>query len=500
MFYNIPLYQISNYILLLSEFSPTNLDSLKNDQDINDISILTNINMKSLIEEDINENIEIINRKKQKNNNKNKSKPKKSKANIKNELNGLKNASLSTKLCNNNNLINTFENKINNSNYNSINNNAKVKVDEGIHALNYKELNNISNLSINNMNNSSNLILNSSNINASVLTNNQNNNISIININNKENKKENKFGDLIINKSLNENNAITIEKIFFRTKDTMLNSIKILIILFSIFTFIFIIYYIYKFVISLLFISNFQNIINDFKALALQYNNIIRYWIHIKQLFILPNSTIYYDFNQTEEYFTGINSKVNYIYKYRIKNYESISILYDYLLGRQSDKNITSLDFCLGHKRCNDIKNSSKFLLSNGIESAINLYAKEISNYYKDFNKIKNTIKNKDDIVNNFMNDKYLILSSNVNHIIIFIQELFFKNFYSDEKSIVNSFYLKIKLLNIIEVCFCALINLFSILFVSNFLTKIIYSLEETSKRINRSIRRMKILKTEGDN
>jgi hypothetical protein len=449
--------------------------------------------MKSLIEENINENIEIIDRKKQKNNNKNKKKikPKKSKANISDNLSALKNASISTKFYNNN--------LINNSNYNYINNNAKM-MDEGIHALNNKELNNISNLSINNMNNSSNLILNSSNINASILNNNQNNNLSIININNKESKKENKFDDLIINKSINENNVITIEKILFRTKDTLLNSIKILIILFTIFTLIFIIYYIYKFVISLLFISNFQNIINDFKTLALQYNNIIRYWIHIKQLFILPNSTIYYDFDQTEEYFTDINSKVNYIYKHRINNYESISTLYDFLLGSQSDKNITSIDFCLGHKRCNEIKNSSKFLFSNGIESAINLYAKEISNYYKDFNKIKNFIKNKDDIVNNFMNDKYLILSSNANHIIIYIQELFFRYFYNDEKDIVNSFYLKIKLLNIIEVCFCALINLFSILFVSNFLTKIIYSVEETSKRINKSIRRMKILKIDEDN
>ena len=98
------------------------------------------------------------------------------------------------------------------------------------------------------------------------------------------------------------------------------------------------------------------------------------------------------------------------------------------------------------------------------------------------------------------MNDKFLILSSNADHIIYYVQELVFSYFYNDEKDIVNAFYLKIKFLNIIEVCYCSLLNLFSILLVCNFLTKMIYSLEESSKRINKSIRRMKLMKIEGNN
>ena len=50
---------------------------------------------------------------------------------------------------------------------------------------------------------------------------------------------------------------------------------------------------------------------------------------------------------------------------------------------------MSSIDFCLEHIKCNDIKYSNNYLLSNGIVSAVNLYAKEISNYYRDFYKTK---------------------------------------------------------------------------------------------------------------
>ena len=386
------------------------------------------------------------------------------------------------------------------------NNNKSLKVlNEGIHNLNNKDLIDISNNSIinNSRNNSTNIILNSSHMNSSTITNNIINNNSILigdntrERNNDNNKDNNIIDDISMNTSANDEHKITIEKIFFKTKITMINSIKYLIIVFIIFTLIFIVYYIYKLIISLLFISNFQYILNDFKSLTLQYNYIIRYWNHMKTLFILPKSNLYYNLDETEEYFNDINSKVNQIYEKRIKNYKSISGLYDILLGSSKDKNISSIDFCFSHKRCNDIKNSNMYLLTNGIESTINIYAKEISNYYKDFKKVKNTIKNKTDIINNFIGERYVVLSSNINHVIIYLEELFFSYFYNDEKKIVNDFYLKIKLLNVIEVCYCALLNLFSILFVYNFISRIINSVEEGSKRINNSIRRMKLLKIE---
>ena len=249
-----------------------------------------------------------------------------------------------------------------------------------------------------------------------------------------------------------------------------------------------------------MFIYNFHDIITDFKDLTYQFNHIIRYWNNMKTLFVLPNAKIPINLNKTEEYFLGLNSKVNYIYKNRMKRYKRIYSLYDIILSSSLDQNVSTLDFCLEHKRCNDIKYSNNYLLSNGIESTVNLYAKEISNYYKDFVAIKDSIKTKQDIIVNFIDDKYRILSDNINHVIIYLEQLFFGYFFNDEKDIVNFFYLKIKILNIVEICYCALLNLFSVLFVYNYITRIIYSVEVASTRINNSIIRMKIIKLDGIN
>ena len=511
--------RVSNYILLLNEFTPQNLDALKYDKEFKNYSALNNLNLKSLIEDDINGS-SVIDESKTKYSGKSKKKSKKS-----NKIN-LSNKKTTVALDNNtlNNSASLFNQNSNNGLLNASNNNNLSNLNKGIkmlnddiHNLNNKDLNNIINNSINNVNNSTNIILNSSANNTSSVNNNSTlistpNLISSNNRNRKSYEMANYskilkndnnssiYDDKTNKQQENEELKLTIDKILFQTKITVLNSIQLIIIIFIIFTAIFIVYYVYKLIVSLLFISNFQNIINDFKTLSSQYNRIIRYWNNLKTIFILPNTSLEIDLNNTEEYFIALNSKVNYIYKYRIKRYKRISDLYDILLASSTDKNLTSIDFCLNHSRCEDIKNSNQFLLSNGIESTVNLYAKEITNFYKDFYPIKNDIKNKSVVMKIFITEKYNVLSSNLNHVVIFLEELFFKYFLEDEIDIVNNFYLKIKILNIIEICYCALLNLFSVLFVHTFVTRIIYSVEIASTRINCSIKRMKVLKLESGN
>ena len=461
--------KISNYILLLKDFNEQNLDSLKNNTDITNI-----FNLKTLLEEDMHD--DIINESKI-NSKRIKDKGKKSKYILAN------NRTMSDKKFGSNVSLFKFgsdktlknhskKNVIDNNNYT----NKQKIINDNIQALNFKDLNDISNNSNFNINNSknesTNIILNSS-----ISVNNAINNIKEIEIKNNE---KNYF-------------KITIDIILFQTKTTMLYSIKIIIIIFVLFTLIFIIFYIFKLVLTLLFISNFKFIISDFKILTSQYNNIIRYWNNIKTLFILPDTPPTYDFNETENFFYNLNNKVYKIYNSRIKRYKRISNLYDILLSSDLYQNLSTIDFCLGHKRCEKIKNSSNYLLSNGIESTINLYSKEISNYYKIFMLSKNKIKTKEDIINNYINDRFKLLSSNINHIIIFLEQIFFDYFLQDEKYIVNTFYLTIKILNIIEICYCLILNLFSIFFVYSFIISIISSFEISSTRINNSILRMKI-------
>ena len=289
-----------------------------------------------------------------------------------------------------------------------------------------------------------------------------------------------------------EDYELTIDKIFHKTKVSTLKSIKIIIIIFIIFTLIFIIYSFYKILTFILFIQKFNNIVKDFSSMILQYNEVIRYWNNIKTLFILPNVTQSIHLEETENYFYGINNKVNYILNNRINNYKRIKNLYEVLSDSSRHLNETGIDFCLGHQKCLDVFYSNE-LLTKDVESTVNLYAKEIENYYKDFNPNKNKIESIDDIKRLFINDKYELLSLNINHVFIYIEQVFLKFFMEDEKDIMNQFHFENKILNSIEVCYCALLNLFSALFVYTYINRIIYSVEISSNRINESIQRIKL-------
>ena len=496
--------KVTNFISLLNEFNPKNLELLKTNKETDEISNIKNTDVKFVIDEEQN----LKSKNKQNINSKIKKKDKKKEKSGKKASNEI--AANSTTLLN----INSYNNLINTNN----NNNTKglKMLNDDIHILNNKELNDISNNSINNMNTSklsstninlySSSLINSNNnisnkntnnmvffLNANTIINNSSNiknNISINSNSDNYNKNQNqKINEIIINEDL----KLTIDKILFKTKITMLNSVKFIMLIFIIFTFIFVVYLTCKLIISFVFISNFQDIMNDFKILTSQYNHIIHYWNKIKTLFILPKTILEINLNETEDYFTNLNYKVNVIYKNRIKRYKRISNLYNIILSSSLDNNLSSIDFCLNHTRCYYIRNSNKNLLSNGIESTVNLYAKEISNYYKDFLELKNNLTDKNDIIKHFVDEKYSVLSSNINHVIIFLEELFFKYFLQDEVDIVNNFYFKIKILNIVEICYCALLNLFSVFFVYNYITRIISSVEVASTRINSSIRRIKL-------
>jgi hypothetical protein len=68
--------RVSNYILLLNEFTPQNLDALKYDKEFKNYSALNNLDLKSLIEDDINSS-SAVDENKTKNSGKSKKKPKK---------------------------------------------------------------------------------------------------------------------------------------------------------------------------------------------------------------------------------------------------------------------------------------------------------------------------------------------------------------------------------------------------------------------------------------
>ena len=490
---------IINYISLLNEFTPKKFEILKTEIFNIDINLMTNKEInKSLISDlkDIeNQNYLFkndINNKKHKKNSILKNNEKKIRT---------KN-SLPTSFSQKNIIVNAKTKKgiadIHNLNFSNLSQNIqqdkKKEKNEILSNMVTKPNNSyISDISQNN---------NSSIINLKELNNSIINSDSISNI---KNANENIMKDKIMNEknsynmdsnsnsnNNNYNNKLTIEKIILHSKVIVIQMIKIIMIVFIVFSVIFIVYYIVKIILGFIIITKISKLYDDFNVLCTFYNEVIHYWNNMKTLFILPNSEVATDLYNVEKYFTENNDKVLDVISTRIKSYKRINILYNYLYNSNSTEDLIKADFCRGQEKCFNLINSSQNILINGLNSAISIYGKEIENFYRDYLKVKDNISTKDDIKNYFMKDIFTILGLNINHIISNIEEKFFRDFLKDEEEIKNEFYNEIKILNLIALFYCIALNLFSLLFVFNYVNKIIAFVEASTMRLVEAISHLK--------
>ena len=126
------------------------------------------------------------------------------------------------------------------------------------------------------------------------------------------------------------------------------------------------------------------------------------------------------------------------------------------------------------------------------MNSAVALYEKEIYNYYKDYIKVKDIIKTKEDIKKHFIKDNFIILGLNINHIIGHLQEKFFKDFLEDENDIANNYHVEIKIYSLISLFYCVILNIYSLVFIFSYINKNIDFVERSTFRIVSSYCHMK--------
>ena len=484
---------IINYISLLNEFTPQKFEILKNEAFNYDIHDFDNKDLTFTSDlSDLDNKISILNKrgfnKKGKQSNKisnnseniNSRSPKRSlsrnktpKKNIENNFlpKSKKNTNTNVKIGLNLHLLN-FSNLTHNINKREENKNKSSN--NILYQVLAREAHNISNISDNHQNNSS--IINLKDMSNSSF--NINNNINYNDNKNEENKK-----------NLNESDLnLTIDKILLLSKVEIIKMIKIIMIAFIIFGIIFIFYFITKIILGFVIITKIGMMHHDFKVLCSQYNEIAHYWNSIKTLIILPNITTSLDLINSEMYFNKLNNDVLNLLSTRINKYKRVKNLYSIIFETNTSDDLLEADFCKGHNKCSDLLKSPKNVLLNGLSSAVSLYGKEIETYYRDYIKVKDFIKTKEDIKKYLIKESFSKLNSNIDHIMSLIQEKFFMEFIKDENQIKREFISEIKLLNIIALCYCIILNLFTILFVFDYVNNIIVFVENSAMRIIISI------------
>jgi hypothetical protein len=257
---------------------------------------------------------------------------------------------------------------------------------------------------------------------------------------------------------------------------------------FIIFGIIFIFYFITKIILGFIIITKIGMMHHDFKTLCSQYNEVVHYWNNIKTLIILPNITTSLDLINSEMYFNKLNNDVLNLLSTRINKYKRVKKLYSIIFETKTSDDLIQADFCKEHNKCSDLLKSPKNVLLNGLSSAVSLYGKEIETYYRDYIKVKDIIQNKEDIKKYLIKESFSILNSNLEHIMSLIQEKFFKEFIKDENEIQRYFISEIKLLNIIALCYCIFLNLFTLSFVFGYVNSIMVFVENSTMRIILSI------------
>ena len=381
--------------------------------------------------------------------------------------------------------------------------NLNIDNNHNFHILNFSNLSHNINKRVNYDKNSSNNFFNNdlsreiSNI-SSINDNHHNNNSSILNLKdlnnssfNKININNNNSGHAKNEKNINvleSDSKLTIDKILLLSKISVIKMIKIIMIIFIIFGIIFIVYYITKIILGFIIITKIGMLHHDFKTLCSQYNEVIHYWTSIKTLIILPNKTTSLDLINAEIHFNKLNNEVLNLLRTRVNNYKRIKSLYSIIYETKTSYDLLEADFCGTHERCYDLLNSSNNVLLNGLNSAVSLYGKEIETYYRDYIKVKDIMKNKNDIKKYLIKESFSILNSNIDHVVSLMQEKFFQEFIKDENEIKREFIKEIKLLNIIALFYCIALNLFTLLFVFSYVNNIIEYVESSAMRIILSI------------
>ena len=324
------------------------------------------------------------------------------------------------------------------------------------------------------------------------------NNSSILNINNSfiDQSKSN----ILFNQSRNSisihttynNSDLNVEKVILISKPIMIWIVKVILTIFVLLSIIYVVFYIVSVIVGFMIIREIREMYIDFRVLVSQYNEVIHYWNNMKTLFILPNTTIETDFYGIEKYFASINNGVLNVLATRIGNYKRIKILYNYLFNSHTQEELLNANFCDGSEQCFQLINSTQNILLNGLNSAVALYEKSIYNYYQDFVKVKNSIKTKEDIKENFIKDNFIILGTNINHLLSHLEEKFFEDFLEDEKDIANNYHTEIKVFSLLSLFYCIILNIYSLIFIFSYINKNIEFIESSTIRIVTSFCHMK--------
>ena len=327
------------------------------------------------------------------------------------------------------------------------------------------------------MNNSNkNMLENSYNNNNMIKKNNTNNYSN--NLNNESEIKED-LKDAILNKS--NKNVISI--------------IKKYIIVMIVFTFLIIVYSLYKIKSNIDFNEEAKIFYEDFGSITDKFSSLYFYFNYLKALLIFNEYGN--KWNNSVNALEAMNKEIeknnkgyNEVLNHKIRSYKEVTKLFELLQYNKND----SLEY-INKTLCSDIPGCQEYLESNdniflsGIESGYKTTFSYINNIYMDYKKLKNK-KDVQEIIDKITDPRFFEfrrVRKAFSNIYFYVQQKIYSSFENDQLNFRNNYRSVISMLNLFSVAFFILIFLF--VFVVIFFTVNNFSgpIKDSTYRINQS-------------
>ena len=176
-------------------------------------------------------------------------------------------------------------------------------------------------------------------------------------------------------------------------------------------------------------------------------------------------------------------------------HYEKVNELVKALNRKQNDTSISNFKeiLCESNKYCRKVLNSKYNIVNNGIDIALRAMIQVITNYYNDFQKLRNEINSFDYINEHFTTFKYRQVDLSLNYLLSLVEDRSAAAFLLEINDLIKNFDSTIISLDIVIIVFIFISSIFIVFVIITNLLDLADLVQKSTSRINKATSYIKI-------
>ena len=295
----------------------------------------------------------------------------------------------------------------------------------------------------------------------------------------------------IKNNEIDEENSLTIDKIFEKLKIFEITSIKFFTYSCICLVLILFVYSFIKLLETFQYFDKSNSLFVDYSIVTFEYSMIMNYFNNLNILFInQPMGRIDYMTDMQNRVETQFK-KSEEVKKKSLKNYPKINEIFEILNDQDDSDKIREL-LCKEDTYCINIYNSKYNVVRKGIDVGLKSIAQVIYNDFGDFLQLREKLDSLENVKHYFMTEDFTQVDLSLNFLLYEVEERCADAFLEEAENLINSFETVIISLNVFIIIFLTIISLSLIFLIINRITILLNLIKKSTLRISISINFMK--------